>query len=174
MCVLCPCYISPLHVPLTCPPVHYAVFLLLQHDLSYVDLPILRSNQQQQVREVKLFTAVRHVRSLRSNVRKASKVSYFLYPLYSYLGLNSAKKNSLKYIQMFLKAKLAKYCHFLTFCKGYSNAERLQNGRFWEGSSDQPTRWLIRPHVKDTGTSKWREHRHYSFDPTQFISYGMN
>ena len=30
----------------------------------------------------------------------------------------------------------------------------LKNGRFWEGSSDQPTRWLIRLHVKETGTSK--------------------
>ena len=29
-----------------------------------------------------------------------------------------------------------------------------------ERSSDQPTRWLIRPHVKETGTSKWREHYH--------------
>ena len=29
--------------------------------------------------------AVSHVRSLRSNVRKASKISYYLYPLYSYL-----------------------------------------------------------------------------------------
>ena len=27
-------------------------------------------------------------------------------------------------------------------------------------SSDQPTRSLIRPHVKETGTSKWREHCH--------------
>ena len=29
---------------------------------------------------------------------------------------------------------------------------------FWERSSDQPTRWFIRRHVKETGTSKWREH----------------
>ena len=55
---------------------------------------------------------------------------------------------------------MAKYCHFWTFCKGYSKAKWLQNGRFWERSSDQPTRWLIRPHVKETGTSKWREHCH--------------
>ena len=26
---------------------------------------------------------------------------------------------------------MAKYCHFLTFCKGYSKAKWLQNGRFW-------------------------------------------
>ena len=57
---------------------------------------------------------------------------------------------------------MAKYCHIGTFCKGYSNAKWLQNGRFWEWSSDQSiaTRWLIRPHVKETGTSKWREHCH--------------
>ena len=82
------CALSLLHFPTTRPSymstVHYAVSLLLQHDLSYVDLSILRSNQQQ-VREVKLFTAVRHVRSLRSNVRKASKISYSPYPLYKYL-----------------------------------------------------------------------------------------
>ena len=52
---------------------------------------------------------------------------------------------------------MAKYCHFWTFCKGYSKAKWLQNGRFWERSSDQPTRWLIRPHVKETGASKWRD-----------------
>ena len=51
---------------------------------------------------------------------------------------------------------MAKYCHFWTFCK----AKWLQNGRFWERRSDQPTSWLIRPHVKETGTSKWREHCH--------------
>ena len=55
---------------------------------------------------------------------------------------------------------MTKYCHFWTFFKGYSEAKWLQNGRFWERSSDQPTRWLIRPHVKKTGTSKWREHCH--------------
>ena len=55
---------------------------------------------------------------------------------------------------------MATYCHFWTFCKGYSKAKWLQNGRFWERSSDQPTRRLIRPHVKETGTSKWREHCH--------------
>ena len=44
--------------------------------------------------------------------------------------------------------------------QGYSKAKWLQNGRFWERRSDQPTRWLIRPHIKDTGTSKWREHCH--------------
>ena len=55
---------------------------------------------------------------------------------------------------------MAKYCPFWTFCKGYSKAKWLQNGRFWERSSDQPTRWLIRPHVKETGTNKWREHCH--------------
>ena len=53
-----------------------------------------------------------------------------------------------------------KYCQFYTFCKRYSKAKWLQNGRFWERSSDQPTRWLIRLHVKETGTSKWREHCH--------------
>ena len=55
---------------------------------------------------------------------------------------------------------MAKYCHFWTFCKGYSKAKWLQNGRFWERSSDQPTRWLIRSHVKETDTSKWRVHCH--------------
>ena len=55
---------------------------------------------------------------------------------------------------------MAKFCHFWTFWKGCSKAKWLQNGRFWERSSDQPTRWLIRPHVKETGTSKWREHCH--------------
>ena len=55
---------------------------------------------------------------------------------------------------------MAKYWHFWTFCKGYSEARWLENGRFEERSSDQPTRWLIRPHVKETGTSKWRQHRH--------------
>ena len=53
---------------------------------------------------------------------------------------------------------MAKYCHFWTVCKGYSKAKWLQNGRFRERSSDQPTRRLIRPHVNETGTSKWREH----------------
>ena len=88
------CSLSLLHFPTTRPSfmssVHYAVFLSLQHDLSYVDLPILRSNQQQQVREVKLFTAVSHVRTLRSNVRKASKVSYSLYP--AIFGFEQCKK----------------------------------------------------------------------------------
>ena len=55
---------------------------------------------------------------------------------------------------------MATSCHFWTYCKGYSKAKWLQNGRFWERSSDQPTRWLIRQHVKETGTSKWREHCH--------------
>ena len=55
---------------------------------------------------------------------------------------------------------MAKYCHFWAVCKGYSKTKWLQNGRFWEGSSDQPTRWLIYPPVKETGTSKWREHYH--------------
>ena len=58
-----------------------------------------------------------------------------------------------------------KYCHFWTFCKGHSKAKWLQNGRFWERSSDQPTRWLIRLHVKETGTSKWLEHCHVSTWP---------
>ena len=53
---------------------------------------------------------------------------------------------------------MAKYCHFWTFCKGYM-AKWLQNDRFWERSFDQPTRWLIRTHVKETGTRKWRENR---------------
>ena len=48
---------------------------------------------------------------------------------------------------------MAEYCHFWTFCKGYSKAKWLQNGRFWERSSDQPTRSLIRPHVK----GNWHE-----------------
>ena len=55
---------------------------------------------------------------------------------------------------------MATYWHFWTFCKGYSEARWLENGRFEERSSDQPTRWLIRPHVKETGTSKWRQHCH--------------
>ena len=55
---------------------------------------------------------------------------------------------------------MAKYCHFWTFCKGYSKAKWLQNGPLCERSSDQPTRWLIRPHVRETGTSKWHEHCH--------------
>ena len=65
---------------------------------------------------------------------------------------------------------MAKYCDFLTFYKV------RQNGRFWEGSSDQPTRWLIRPHVKESGTSECREHCHvftwpYSvhFIPTNMV-----
>ena len=53
---------------------------------------------------------------------------------------------------------MAKYCQFWTFCKGFREAKWLQNGRSWKRGSDQPTRWLIRPHVKETGTSKWREH----------------
>ena len=60
---------------------------------------------------------------------------------------------------------MAKYCHLWTFCKGYSKAKWLQNGRFWERRSDQPTRWLTRTHVKETGTSKWREHCHISTWP---------
>ena len=55
---------------------------------------------------------------------------------------------------------MAKYCHFWTFCKGHSKAKWLQNGRLWERSSDQPTRWLIRRRVMETGTSKWRERCH--------------
>ena len=55
---------------------------------------------------------------------------------------------------------MAKYCHFWTFCEGYSKPKWLQNGRFWERSSHQLTRWLIRLHVKETGTSKCREHCH--------------
>ena len=63
---------------------------------------------------------------------------------------------------------MAKYCHFWTFCKGYREANWLQNDRFWERSSDQPTRWLIRPHVKETGTSKWRQHAIH-FIPTNMV-----
>ena len=55
---------------------------------------------------------------------------------------------------------MTKCCHFRTFCKGYSKAKWLQNGRFWKRSSNQPTRWMIRPHVKETATSNWREHCH--------------
>ena len=55
---------------------------------------------------------------------------------------------------------MAKFCYFWTFCKGYSKAKWLQNGRFWEWSSDQPIKWLICPHVKETGTSKWRKPCH--------------
>ena len=55
---------------------------------------------------------------------------------------------------------MVNYCHFWTFCKGYSKGKWLENGRFWERGSGQPTRWLIRPHVKETGTCKWREHCH--------------
>ena len=55
---------------------------------------------------------------------------------------------------------MARYCYFWIFCKGYSKAKWLQNGRFWERSSNQPTTWLIHPHVKETGTSKWRKHSH--------------
>ena len=40
--------------------------------------------------------AVSHVRSLRSNVRKASKISYPLYPLHSYLWFEQCKKISLE------------------------------------------------------------------------------
>ena len=53
----------------------------------------------------------------------------------------------------------------MPFCKSYSNAKWLRNGRFWEQSSDQPTRWLIRTHVKGTSTSKWSEHCHVSTWP---------
>ena len=68
---------------------------------------------------------------------------------------------------------MAKCCHFWTFCKGYNKAKWLQNGRFWERSSDQPTRWLIRPHAKETGTNKWREHCRFwergSDQPTRWL-----
>ena len=40
----------------------------------------------------------------------------------------------------------------------FAKATERQNDRFWEPGSDQQTRCLIRPHVKETGTSKWREH----------------
>ena len=70
---------------------------------------------------------------------------------------------------------MANYCYFWTFCKGYSKEKWLQNRRFWERSSDQPTRWLIRPHVKETGTSKWHEHCHVSTwpDTIHFIPTDM-
>ena len=60
---------------------------------------------------------------------------------------------------------MAKYCNFWTFCKG----------RFWERCSDQPTRWLIHPYVKETGTTKWREHCYvftwpfFHFTPTNMV-----
>ena len=49
---------------------------------------------------------------------------------------------------------MAKYRYFWTFCKGYSKAKWLQNGRFGERSSDQSTKWLIRSHARV------REHCH--------------
>ena len=36
----------------------------------------------------------------------------------------------------------------------FAKAIVRQNGRFWERSSDEQTGSLIRPHVKETGTSK--------------------
>ena len=59
---------------------------------------------------------------------------------------------------------MSQYRRFWTFCKGYSKAKWLQNGRFWERSSDQPTRWLICPHV----ISKWRDTVMY-FIPTNMV-----
>ena len=53
---------------------------------------------------------------------------------------------------------MAKYCHFWTFCEGYSKAKWLQTGQFWEWSSDQPTGWLVRQHANENRTSKWRKH----------------
>ena len=70
---------------------------------------------------------------------------------------------------------MVKYCHFWTLCKGYGKAKWLQNGWFWERSSDQPTRSLIRTHAEETGTSKWREHCHVFTWPyaIHFISTNM-
>ena len=68
------------------------------------------------------------------------------------------KKSVLNKFKYFFKNKIlkvAKYCHFWTFCKGYSKVKWLQNGRFWERSSDQQLDdW------SETGTNKWREHCH--------------
>ena len=62
--------------------------------------------------------AVSHERSIRSNVRKASKISFSLYPLYSYttiFDLSSAKKISHKETQIFLKNKILKCGEVLPF-----------------------------------------------------------
>ena len=42
--------------------------------------------------------------------------------------------------------------HLSSFCR--------REKRYWERSSGQTTRWLIRPHAKETGTRKWRERCH--------------
>ena len=86
-------------------------------------------------------SAVSHVRSLRSNVRKASKISILYIHYTAIFDLNSAKKKSVLNKPKFLKNKILKSIAILwTFCKGYGKAKWLKNGRFWERSSDQPTR----------------------------------
>ena len=50
---------------------------------------------------------------------------------------------------------MGKYCHFWSFCKGYSKAKwSILGTKFWS------TNWMTDPHVKETGTSKWRKHCH--------------
>ena len=113
-----------------------------------------------------------HVRSLRSNVRKARKISYSLYPLYSSLWFEQLKKisqNCKKWLS------IAIFGHFV-----YSKAKWLQKGRLWKRSSHQQTRWLMPPHVKETATSKCRDYCHVftwpykiHFIPTNMVRTGV-
>ena len=55
---------------------------------------------------------------------------------------------------------MAKFCYFWTFCKGYSKAKWLQNGRFWGTKFWSTNQMTDLPHVEESGTSKWRKPCH--------------
>ena len=48
-------------------------------------------------------------------------------------------------------------------------SSKCEDHIFIWSSSDQPTRWLIRSHVKETGTRKWRIHYSTHFIPTNMV-----
>ena len=102
-------------------------------------------------------SAVSHVRSLRSNIRKASKISYSLYPLYSYLWQCKRNQRSVAIFGHFAKVIVRQYGYKMV---DFGNEVLMNQLDHW---SARMLRKLAR--LNDVNTVM------YSLDPTQFISY---
>ena len=80
-------------------------------------------------------------------------------------------------MQLLLKIKFIKKWRSIAIFGHFAKAIVRKNGykmvAFLEVVINQP-RWLFRPQVQETGTSKWRDTVMYSLDPTQFISFPRN
>ena len=107
-------------------------------------------------------------RSLRSNVRKSSKILYSLCPLCNYLWFEQCTKSQSSINPNIFKKQNFKKCQSIAIFGQFAKAIVRQNGRFRELSSDQLTRWSARmlrklARVNDVNTVI------YSLDPTQLI-----